>query len=537
MKKYNKNILLSFIFLIICTALNSFASLTKDPKKNEVDSLAESYIGELPDRTLSLPYVIKIAILKANSFKVLAMNLLENEASRASLDAMNVWKLNGLVRTFRDDFDTTNPFRLERGNLYSVGLEKYWETGTQTSLGFSYFGDNNFSISQSPVPIKFMSDEVKLQFSLTQSLVKDFMGQSSKAIKNSLMSSLTGQDLQFLVDTEDYIIQISNVYYNAWMGQKLVLAGKKNVTRFRRLYDITSRKKKLGIVERQDLLQVQNNLVNAKTNLIGSENSLKDIWTKLVINLGMPRALIDYSPSKVPLELDSPVDKAIQLCENKSFDTKDIIETYQLKSIRLQKKAIKGSIMSSKISAGPDVLFSLNYGVNGIDLNQKNAFSELQANNDAWSAQISFLWSLGASADKAEYIKNRVLSKKLEIQESSLADQIYSDWRLSCNNILSQRDLTKQYEKNFRAQKSRAQLEEDRFSLGRGQIINIVQAQNDASLAEVAYYSSQVSERILAWNILKLNGTIVDDFLELVNCKIDEFGSCLIERIKNEKVN
>lgn len=524
------NIKIIIFFLILGF---SFCSFSED----SVNELAESYINQLPDKTLSLSYVTKLALLKAKSFKILAMTLLENESSRLKANAMNAWQINGLVRTFRDDFDTTNPFRLERGNVYSLGLEKYWETGTQTSFGVSYNGDNNFSVSQGAIPISFMSDEVKLQFGFSQSLLKDFLGKTSRAKKQNLLDNLTGQDLGFLVEAEDYIIRISNIYYNAWMGQKLVQARKKNIERFRRLYNITSRKKKLGIVEKHDLLQVQNNLVNAKAGLIESENSLKDLWTKLVINLGLPRVLIDYSPSKIPLELDDPVEKAIGLCTNKSFDSKDILETYELKAIRLQKKAIKDSLSASKTAIGPDILFSLNYGLNGIDLNQKNAFSDLQANNDAWSAQISFQWSLGETIEKADYVKNMVLSKKLDIQEDLIGDRIYSDWRLNCNNLESQQVLTRQFEKNFKAQKQRARLEEDRFSLGRGQTISIVGAQNDASIAEVSYYSSKVSERLIAWNILKLEGSIVNDFLDLVDCKIDGFSSCLIERMKNEKAN
>jgi outer membrane protein TolC len=69
------------------------------------------------------------------------------------------------------------------------------------------------------------------------------------------------------------------------------------------------------------------------------------------------------------------------------------------------------------------------------------------------------------------------------------------------------------HERAYRAQRERERLEEERFSVGRSQLIQVIQAADDAARAEVTYKATLAQHRFAAWNVRRLAGNL-DGYLD-----------------------
>jgi hypothetical protein len=132
---------MKWIFLLtLCLPLSLAASLPPE---------AKSYLNEIPEKKLTLPYVMKVALLNADAYRMIGLDY-----ATAGLEELgqidpqtDLYLLGGW--SYRDDNSAkTNPFQPVRAqtNQWNLGLEKGWSTGTTTSLSWAHeMNDLEFS--------------------------------------------------------------------------------------------------------------------------------------------------------------------------------------------------------------------------------------------------------------------------------------------------------------------------------------------------------------------------------------------------------
>lgn len=105
---------------------------------------------------------------------------------------------------------------------------------------------------------------------------------------------------QFLSDTEDVAKEAIDYYFSLLMAQENNHIAEKNLESAAHLYEVAKVKREMGQISMNDLLQMELNLLNAKTELTDCRSTLKS-------NMFNLRSFLDYGET-VEIEPEIPLD-------------------------------------------------------------------------------------------------------------------------------------------------------------------------------------------------------------------------------------
>lgn len=92
---------------------------------------------------------------------------------------------------------------------------------------------------------------------------------------------------QFLSATEDVARVAINYYFSLLMAQENFLIAHQNLENSQKLYEVAKMKREMGQISQNDLLQMELNLLDARTDMTDSESNLKS-------NMFQLRSFLDY---------------------------------------------------------------------------------------------------------------------------------------------------------------------------------------------------------------------------------------------------
>lgn len=99
---------------------------------------------------------------------------------------------------------------------------------------------------------------------------------------------------QFLSDTEDVANAAISYYFSLIMARENYSIARQNMDNAERLYEVAKEKRAMGRISQNDLLQMELNLLNARTDLTDCESTLKS-------NMFQLRTFLDYCEDTVIL--------------------------------------------------------------------------------------------------------------------------------------------------------------------------------------------------------------------------------------------
>lgn len=129
------------------------------------------------------------------------------------------------------------------------------------------------------------------------------------------------QKAEFLSATEEVAARAIMYYFSLLMARENVAIATQNLENSQRLYDVAKEMREMGRISKNDLLQMELNLLNAQQELTDCESNLKSNMFQLrsFLDYGDDVDLVPLIPSDVP-EVEIPFDDALQRAlENNSF--------------------------------------------------------------------------------------------------------------------------------------------------------------------------------------------------------------------------
>ena len=221
-------------------------------------------------------------------------------------------------RTFRADllpeinFSANLPSYNKNYNSYQQ------EDGSYTFVRNNYMQMNGqLSIEQN---IWFTGGKLSLNTSL------DFLRQMDGTVGNRFMSVIepvryAEAKAAFLSATEEVTMTTINHFFNLLLAKENVMIARQNLANAEKLHEVAKAKRRMGQISENDLLQLELNVLDARSTLTSNESSLKSCMFTLrsFLALSEDEELEPIVPDSVPdvrLDYDDVLQKALA---NNSF--------------------------------------------------------------------------------------------------------------------------------------------------------------------------------------------------------------------------
>ena len=455
---------------------------------------------------LTVDFVLAQAMKSSDTFKsVIADQYSINQTALASRAPTDIYLSASGGRTVDE---TQNIFAINNSNTdrfeattYSIGLNKGFVTGTQLGLSL----EQNYSRSESDQAIigNFDFDregyESKLALSLSQPLIKNSFGYSTKRTTQAGRLTAESRKEALVENVDQWATDLVDLFYSAWTLQNQVRILEENIERKKRLVNTTKIKLRRGTAERPDLLQSESAVIDVENDLDQARQQL-----------GLPSDWATIDPMEIPLELDRPHVESQSLCGSKDKISQAPASNPTTRRWKLQNKAAQLSKSVAKNSLLPEVNLEGQYYFNGLDAEAgSEAFGELTTwNHDGYYIGVSLSFPLSRFREKAEMSEALTQSAKASAMNEFAKSNLKTQWLNSCHDLFRLAKTLDRHKEALSKQSERVRLEERRYSVGRGSLLQVIQAGDEASFADINVTTSRVDFRRKSWEVKKLNGDV-----------------------------
>lgn len=459
----------------------------------------EELLAQIPGKKLTVDFILKKAIQSSKTFESIEAEKWSSNASFQSSKQYFDWTLYGEARKLKNSFETVSPASPSSTDItsYQFGVKTFLPTGTAADVKFgNSLQDFRFSSALFQVP---KTNEAKISFTLTQKLLSDSFGASTRALSQSQEITAKAKLESYQYSKEEWAVQLISQFYAAWRSQRLLQIAEDNLKRRQTLVNSTKLRLNRGTAERPDLLQAEAAYLLSKDSVLLARAELQSHWRTLLRFLDLPAELESYPAEKIPMELDEPTLQAEQICLRElSFSGP------KLKQAELEVQAAEQAKNAALNRAKPELNLFGSMEWNGIESQSTGARSEaLQGKHPAWAAGILFELPLGNHQKKAEIEMARAQWLAAEGRLEAEQDASYLRFRKNCEDWSRQKLALRDVEEAFLKQRQRLTLEERRFQLGRVNLFQLIQAGDDLSSVESTKVQQMVQWRQLSWAILR----------------------------------
>ncbi len=508
--------------LTLCLPLSLAASLPPE---------AKSYLNEIPDKKLTLPYVMKVALLNADAYRMIGLDYatagleeLGQIDPQTDLYLLGGWSYND------DNSAKTNPFQPVRAqtNQWNLGLEKGWSTGTTTSLSWAHeMNDLEFSnLGQFGNAFITNYKQTVAVVNLEQDLLRDSFGYAFRQRREAARLRADAIEWSTRDSFESTTMQFISQFYNAWLLQQQVESVEAQIKRQKRLVRVLTNRSKKGAVEAPDLIQVEALLASNKTRLSQVRTRLAEQWEQLVIGLKLPRTFLGIDPMEVPTAIDNPVPTGLRLCGQLSEPTK----TAQIHALEKRLESLKSDYKAAKNESLPDLKLVAGYRGNAIDGSAAQTVEDVLDGRDengiglgpSWNVGVQLKFPLNNSAARAQRAQQYVEKEKTQVRLALAVDELKTQWRSACRQLEAEVANEKLYLKVVKEQKRRAGAEDRRFRLGRIGVNQLVTAEDDLGLWEFQSQQKSIEVRQLAWQVQRFAGELFDKLSPHIQSRLKE---------------
>ncbi len=495
---------------------------------------AQAYLNQTPDKKLTLPFVIKTALENSEAYQILGLDFatahLEEQGQVSSLTDTFLTAAS----TYTDENSVkTNPFQPLRTKQWQwdVGLQKNWSSGTLTKMGWVYdTNETELDSSLGGFSNTFLTQYKQSAFflNLEQSLLKDGFGYSWR--KKLLGARSRAQAIQWKTreDVENVTLNFILEFYNSWLLQQQVASLRSQVDRQTRLVRIMRQRSQKGAVEKPDLIQFEALLSATQSRYELGRASLSNQWEKLVISLKLPNEFLNLDPMEIPTSIDNPVPLSLRICGHK-----EPTKTAQIHVLEKTLEGLDADYRATKNEALPDLKLVAGYRGNSIENQASTTFENVLRGRDdngfglgpTWNVGLRFIMPLENSLAQAQRSQKFIQKEQTSARLRLAVDNVNTQWKDICRRLNVEVENEKNFTQVVSQQKKRLSAEEQRFSLGRIRVNQLVTAEDDLGQWEFSSQQKAIEVRQLAWQVQKLSGELyknISPLLETLMAKAQE---------------
>lgn len=490
--------------IVVLFAHPSFGALPPD---------AQAYLNQIPGQTLTLPFVIKTAVEKAQAYRVLKYDYASSEIEELQVDSLTDTILTGSVGYSDDQSVKTNPFQPLRAQQtqWSLGVSKNWQTGTSTSLRWLQEQNDLEFANLGTFGNSFLNEykQAAAEIQVRQSLLQNSFGYAFR--RQMEAAELRGKSIQWQArqSLEETTLAFIDQFYSAWLLQQNVKNLQEQVARQSRLVRVLGRRAKKGAVEKPDLIQIETLLATTKTSLSAVETDLAYRWETLAISLGFPESFLTVDPMEIPTNIDNPVPLALRVCGHK-----EPVKTAQIHALEKNLEGLDEDYKATENMSLPELNLIAGYRGNSIDNDSTQNFQNILAGNDedgigrgpAWNVGLQLKWALSNSEARAKQAQTYISKEKTAARLQMAVDNLKTEWRSTCRQLKVEWENEKRFSTIVSEQKKRVRANERRFNLGRLDVGSLVDSENDLGSWQFRRHQKKVEVRSLAWKVQKYSG-------------------------------
>ncbi len=463
-------------------------------------------LESLPGKRLSVEVVVQRAKGSTDSSQAIEAQKLAWGAPKLLASSRLQPELHANIGWQDNRNQPANPFSTSR----TLGWQGAIGVSTQLQSGTSLRAD----LLQQYVELSFPNPafsvapyyETQLRLGVTQSLIADFFGRSTRLALEEGEALTELQPYAFQEALQGWTLELVQLYYQAWMAQHQARASSEAIQRAQRLYRVMQTKLQRGTAERPDLLQAQSATLQANSQALQAKLALDAVWRSLVLNLKFDPTWIGVDATLIPLSLEDPAfRKAPKLCGDQP-EASLPKETASTARSRLQLEAAQKKVRRLSANNGTDLLFEGGLATNAVDSSITPPWGNaLSIQFPHWQLGLQFRMPLGNGAIEAESRQARAEAVRSEAENSLALTRLRDQWLQACHGLESLSARHAQLTEVHALKSQRARLEETRFELGRVTIQQVLQAQEEAAAADTQLASVEVDLRQTAWQILHLS--------------------------------
>ena len=500
-----------FFYFVGLAAAFAFTQAASALEKLPAD--AQAMLDSLPGKKLELKFVIGRAAQSSDSFKAAYAALLTTDVAKLQAETALAWRPFAKYSSLNDRREAGNAFAPNRieNQTFSLGVATAFQSGTKLQAEVSH-GSNLIAL---PIGQTFDYYETRSTLSLSQSLLADSFGQSSRALQRSASKASEAQALTAREGLEDWTLSLIRLYYGAWLAQaqtRAAIEGHERKLRLKQLLEIQTRR---GTAERPDLLQVESATTSTLNQKEQNELKLQEQWRDLIIALKLKPEWTKINPLIIPIELDSPQVEAARLC-GKEGQLNPAPESLPLSRARLLSEAAQDSETRARALVRPNLELQASLFANGVAPTASQSLADWRAQDfTGYALGVLLNFPIGFTSEKAEALTAAAGAIRADAAHSIARDMNQTQWITRCMDLFRLERAAESFSRTAKLQKERAQLEEQRFKLGRSGTFQVIQAGDDATFSELALDGIEVERRIAAWQILKSANQIQAPELEV----------------------
>lgn len=318
----------------------------------------------------------------------------------------------------------------------------------------------------------------------------------------------------FIYDLQNINPKTVNLFFNWALANKQLSIAEENKKSAEKLFKIGEKRYDLGSIERNDLLNLELDVYNAKTKLIQAQQLVNERFTALNLFLrgNLSNTITPQLPELIPhLQID--VNTTLRLASQNNPEMLDN-KLRKQQSLRDLDEIIKENRFDLSITAS--------YGLNQQADNIRNAYNNLL---DQQIVGISFtipLLDWGERKGKIHMAKmnNEVIHTEIEKKENTLKQQIV----LNVNKFNLQEKLVKGALKTSQIARESYEITQKRFLLGNLDYLQLNASRKSWQSAEEQYIQSLLNYWQLYYEVQKSslfdffnNKPLQEDFEKLMN--------------------
>ncbi len=471
-----------------------------------VGSFVQDAINQLPDRAVTLDFVISKAIESSDSFRAIKAN--QRQVQSPALLGLSTYDplLSAGISWLDDGSEPTQPFMPSGIESLTQELSLMGQTPLGQSLQLSISQQKNKYSFTTIAPTEFQ--RARLEAQIRQNLWRNFLGAGSRAFYRAGQEGSEALQASVINEAEKWLLQFVELFHSAWLAQRRHQSAQGSLERRLNLKKVVDRRVARGSGLQNDALQVQSAVLAAEVEASRAHLSLQELWRALVIGLSLPPELLKVDPAVIPMKLDESFGRAQKACDLQSPEQvasqNSESRLFESRSLSKQSEAQAKSQMSR---------FSLDayaglWASNNEDSLKDSFRDSLKFEHPGWVIGGELKIPLMRAKERAESEMAVAESLSAKAMASLKKSEIVVRWLNDCEGLKASRNHRDQLKRAHEMQSQREVLERKRFELGDTSVYSVVQAADDRSFSEMAYEAAEAELRNRAWKTLALSGAL-----------------------------
>jgi outer membrane protein len=303
---------------------------------------------------------------------------------------------------------------------------------------------------------------------------------------------------------QDITFQSIDLYYNVINAEQLVKFREEDVAWNQKNFETVSERNRLGAVTLADVYAQQVRLGNAELELIRAKNNLETAKSNLLYYLGLD-VFTEYIYTDTLIEGDF---KSIGTeLKTEYYDLQDLVEKalenrYDYRSAQLDLESAENSITIARSGHLPRLSNSIGYTF------RSNRFDEL---TDSRTLYAGFTLSIPIFSGFETYNQVQIAQVNAENSKVELDDLRRTIRQNIQKNYLDVQASEKALEvsrRNVEAAEENRRIEQEKYSLGSGTILNVLIANSEYQNAQTSFINAQFDFLTLSEQLKYLVGTL-----------------------------